>query len=958
MELRITSYNCCSIRKRVDPIKEILENNDFLLCQEILLLEEDCNILRQIDEDFEVFYVPSKNPQNLGDGRPIAGLATFYRKSLQMVVELVCKTDNFLILSVKVGSYVFYLANIYLPCDDRSLDAVARYQGVLGELQSFLDDTECSNVVLFGDFNVVYNSERRFWPDLERFIIYNQLTMNDLLLPNDTFTYLNTAHNSTTWIDHILSSSAMNISNIVVHYEAALYDHFPISLQLSIPEATSHVNKINKGNSYHDVCGIRWELFKKNAVVIDYNNRIIENMRDTNLCLNLNCPGDHKQQIDNFYENLVNYMKLATKFAERRKNKKFQPIPGWNDICRQKFREARDSFLRWVAEGKIRSGAIYEDMNRTRKSFKNSLKFCKYYEEQIKIEKLAGNMLKKKPNVFWREVGNRTGKFQSHISDCIDGLKNPQDIANHFAVKFKAVNGASDNICYDVPTCDNNFYDPLRISHITSAISCIKTGVDCDGLHANHFKYLTHDVKLLIKNFFNACFIHNHFPLNLMKGVIKPRAKNKFGNMKDSSNYREVMHSTMHMKLLEYLLLPHLNDHCKISRSQYGYRSNTSTSLAISTLKEVIKTYTDQGSTIYACFLDLSKAFERINHSLLLQKLHETTLPKHIINAIEIMLSSGSVKVNSHGCFSQEWNIAKGARQGGVLSALLFNIYVDSILQEMLRQDHGCFLGITKINSQAYADDFVIFCPSAGGLRTLLQKFGIMARQHCLEINSSKTKIIIFHKKRACHSDVYFEINGSKIELVKSYKYLGTIITFNLKENEDIMRLQASFNRKVGMTLRKFHAAELDVKMRLFKTLCMDMYGIELWGDILGCANLLKQIGVSYHYALKRILGLSKRDSNHYACYLLDQLTFENMRMLKTLQYYRWLKNCSSPCVTANKFYFMNNSAIKHRIDQMFYEKYQIENIDDNDIDAIISRMKFVQYREESSWQMDVLSLF
>ena len=40
------------------------------------------------------------------------------------------------------------------------------------------------------------------------------------------------------------------------------------------------------------------------------------------------------------------------------------------------------------------------------------------------------------------------------------------------------------------------------------------------------------------------------------------------------------------------------------------------------------------------------------------------------------------------------------------------------------------------------------------------------------------------------------------------------------------------------------------------------------------------------------------------------------------------------------------------------YEKYQIENIDDNDIDAIISRMKFVQYREESSWQMDVLSLF
>ena len=139
--------------------------------------------------------------------------------------------------------------------------------------------------------------------------------------------------------------------------------------------------------------------------------------------------------------------------------------------------------------------------------------------------------------------------------------------------------------------------------------------------------------------------------------------------------------------------------------------------------------------------------------------------------------------------------------------------------------------------------------------------------------------------------------------MVKSYKYLGTILTFNLKEKEDIMRLQSSFNRKVGMMLRKFHAADLNVKMRLLNTLCMDMYGIELWGDILGCSSVLKQISVSYHYALKRILGLSKRDSNHYACYLLDQLTFENMRMLKMLKFYNWLKNSSSPCITVNGFF-------------------------------------------------------
>ena len=177
-------------------------------------------------------------------------------------------------------------------------------------------------------------------------------------------------------------------------------------------------------------------------------------------------------------------------------------------------------------------------------------------------------------------------------------------------------------------------------------------------------------------------------------------------------------------------------------------------------------------------------------------------------------------------------------------------------------------------------------------------------------------------------------------------------MTYNLKEKEDISRLQASFNRKVGRTLRKFHAAELDVKMRLFNSLCMDMYGIELWGDTSGSSQLLKQLAVSYHYSLKRILGLSKRDSNHYACYLLDQFTFQHLRNFRMLKYYRLLKSCTSPCIVANKHFLVNNSMLKYRLDKLFFDEYQIEDINDNDIDAIMSRIKYVQFREPNSWQI------
>ena len=441
----------------------------------------------------------------------------------------------------------------------------------------------------------------------------------------------------------------------------------------------------------------------------------------------------------------------------------------------------------------------------------------------------------------------------------------------------------------------------------------------------------------------------------MIKGVIKPRAKNKFGDMGDSANYREVMSSSMFMKIFEYLLLPYVTEHCRVSTAQYGYRPCTSTTLAVATFKETVYSYINEGSTVYSCFLDMSKAFERINHRKLLQKLDESTLPRFVINALNIMLSSGAAEVSCHGKHSEEWDTVRGTRQGGILSAHLFSIYIDQILREISEEDFGCYLGINKINVQAYADDLVIFCPTSGGLRHLISKFTVLATQHNLVINDTKTKILIFHKKRTPHEHVEFCIDGQEIELVNNYKYLGTILSFNLKDHEDIRRLQSSFNRKVGVLLRKFHAVDLDVKMKLFNALCMDMYGIDLWWDTSGCVRTQKQFAVSYHYALKRILGFPKWESNHYACYILNQLTFEHLMVLKKLKFYRWLTQCSSPCFIINKHYFLNNSLLKSKLDDIFYEKYQVSNFIENDFDALVSRLFFVQIRENSSWNIGSL---
>ena len=108
------------------------------------------------------------------------------------------------------------------------------------------------------------------------------------------------------------------------------------------------------------------------------------------------------------------------------------------------------------------------------------------------------------------------------------------------------------------------------------------------------------------------------------------------GNFKSSSNYREIMISSNFMKILEFL--PFIRK-IPVNPTQFSYRKNTSTILAILILKETIKQYIDNGNCVFSCFLDLSKAFERVEHSILIAKLQDKRVPDFIINILRSILA-------------------------------------------------------------------------------------------------------------------------------------------------------------------------------------------------------------------------------------------------------------------------------------------------------------------------------
>ena len=181
--------------------------------------------------------MPSKHANsNNFDGRPYGGSAIFWRIHHSIIIEVCSSDEHFVIANVSYYDYSFCMANIYMPCDKRTADSLCAYQRVLGELQAAIDMLDVNNIVCIGDFNADPN-RGRVWPYLYDFIEHNHFNVPDLLLPIDTFTYLSPAHNTTSWLDHVVSSDAVNVCNVCVHYDIALFDHFPISFNIAIDKA-------------------------------------------------------------------------------------------------------------------------------------------------------------------------------------------------------------------------------------------------------------------------------------------------------------------------------------------------------------------------------------------------------------------------------------------------------------------------------------------------------------------------------------------------------------------------------------------------------------------------------------------------------------------------------------------------------------------------------------------------
>ena len=150
-----------------------------------------------------------------------------------------------------------------------------------------------------------------------------------------------------------------------------------------------------------------------------------------------------------------------------------------------------------------------------------------------------------------------------------------------------------------------------------------------------------------------------------------------------------------------------------------GLKANTLW-ICVFTVKSVIKYYTKQNSTVFTCFLDAAKVFDRVSHWTLFSKMINQNVPLVIIRIIAYWYQMQTMCVKWGKVNSTYFNVLNGVRQDGILSPKLFAIYVDDLSHELSLCKFGCYSDHQYINHVMYADDICLMAPSAIGLQKML----------------------------------------------------------------------------------------------------------------------------------------------------------------------------------------------------------------------------------------------
>ena len=401
----------------------------------------------------------------------------------------------------------------------------------------------------------------------------------------------------------------------------------------------------------------------------------------------------------------------------------------------------------------------------------------------------------------------------------------------------------------------------------------------------------------------------------------------KSGDLASIKNWRPISILPLVGKMMERIMhkhmMAHIDSHDLLSKFQYGYRKNRGTGEAVFDFVSDLFKYKDLSHATAACFIDMRKAFDSIDHNLLLLKIQKAGFHHSTLSWLHSYLQNHTIQTTIENTASKEEKLTFGVPQGSVLGPLLFILFLNDITNN---------IHFSKVIM--YADDIVIYSNekrdrmAIRNLQVDLNRIGQWCDQNLMTINVDKTQCMWFSSPQRAPNllNLDVSINGKRLKPVSKYTYLGVILDSNLTMvpflNDTIRKAAASIFKLAKLRYLLTEKASI----MIYKQCILPIFDYCCF--ISDCANVteIARLQIMQNQGLRICLRVKKRHESvrglHARCEV-PMLEARRKELITSLMY----RKAQKQKVVLEEWYTRMNRRMRQDDKIVFFERrYRLQS--------------------------------
>lgn len=610
---------------------------------------------------------------------------------------------------------------------------------------------------------------------------------------------------------------------------------------------------------------------------------------------------DINNKLNIFYTTLINLFDKHVPLKTVRINKKRAP---WlTDNIKMLISQKNKAQAKHRKNPSIGSWAYY-------KMLRNAVNHAISREKEAYFKFISQS---KNPKTLWQNL--KSLNILPGKATCIpDHLTDPNILNDYFIdniPKTIKINDARQyysgmEICYNV--FNFRLINSEIIADILSKLKPSRPGSDKIGL--NLIRLCTPYILPYLVNIINSILLNGTFPDAWKNALVIPIPK--ISSPSALSDLRPISILPCLSKLIEKIMEIQMKDFIEknniLPSIQSGFRQGYSCATALLHVTDDIIRATDNGQSTALVLLDYSKAFDTIDHSLLLTILSSCGFSLDALNVLKSYLTCRSQNVQVSDNVSGSRNIVSGVPQGSILGPLLFSVYTSQFVKYL----KNCSIHMYADDMQLYysflANDYK---QAESVINDELSVISRLSADHSLMLNSKKTAIMFFGNKNEVNmiqNNIRININGSQIFTVESARNLGLVLDRSMRFREQI----CSQTKKAYSSLRLLYphrsTLSINTKKMLCETLVLSQF---VFGApvISPCVDLdaKRRMQRVQNSCIRFIYGIRKFDHVSFKLKELNWLNMEQRRTLYMLSLFHKIITTKTPQYLYNKIRYRSD---------------------------------------------------